>query len=131
MVTGPLVESFLDDGARVLEKLRASGFDVSAAAWVQTTDEKWSLYVVSKTVDEQGVIAAYGASSAALGKVSDERAAASKLTLVRLDTRFGRSLVEIQRRYCGLPPVHFQLLRIGDVTALEAYVYPPKCPPSP
>ena len=50
-----LVEMQIDDGAKIVEKLRESGFDVVAAWWMKTTEEgQWFLYIASKEVDEKG-----------------------------------------------------------------------------
>jgi hypothetical protein len=128
MDTGSLVENRIADGRYLLEKLGGAGFDVSAAAWVQTAnDEKWGLYVVSKAVDELGLSAAYGATRTILGQARDPRIPRESLHLVYPDSPLGRELVERQRRYRDYPdPVHLVLLRLGNLAALEAYLYPPK-----
>lgn len=46
MDQGTLVENRVDDGARIVEKLRESGFDVAAAWWMKTSEEgQWFLYI--------------------------------------------------------------------------------------
>jgi len=124
MDTGSLVESRIADGQFLLEKLVASGFDVSAAAWVKTaSDEKWALYVVSKAVDELGLREAYGKANAVIRQLSDPRVSALNVSLVFTETPVGRHLREIVKRYDGNLPVHKELLRLGDVAALEVYIY--------
>jgi hypothetical protein len=133
MDTGPLVESRIDDGRYLLEKLAASGFDVSAAAWVKTADdEEWNLYIVSRTVAEQGLASAYGAARAALGQIPDPWVSTSDLKLVRPDSPFGQRLLEIQKPYSDRTPARLRSVRVGDVAALEVYLYPPvtQAPPA-
>ncbi|HEV3238493.1 MAG TPA: hypothetical protein VGZ25_16020, partial [Gemmataceae bacterium] len=60
MDQGTLVENQVDDGAKIVEKLRERGFDVVAAWWMKTSEEgQWFLYIASKDVDEKGITAAY------------------------------------------------------------------------
>ncbi len=126
MDPGPLVEGRIDDGRYLLERLAAAGFDVSAAAWVKTADdEKWGLYVVSKRVDELGFSPAYGAAAAVLGRGPDAEAPTSYVKLVSPESPLGRHLVETQRRFGDGGRGWVQLTRLGDVAALEAYLYPP------
>ena len=129
MATRPLVESRIDDGRYLLEKLAASGFDVSAAAWVKTADDgEWNLFVVSRTVEEQGLAPAYRTSGAVLGQIADPWASTSDLKLIRPDAPAGRHLLELQRRHGGRTPVRLQSVRLGDVAALEVYLYPSLVP---
>ena len=52
MDTELLVENRIDDGQRLLIELVRDGFDVSAAAWLKTSEEGlWFLYIGSKSVD--------------------------------------------------------------------------------
>jgi hypothetical protein len=133
MDTGPLVKSRIDGGRYSLERLVASGFDVSAAAWVKTAaDEKWNLCVVSKTVEEKGLVNAYRTSREVLHQVPDPWVTTSELRLIRPDTPVGRHLLELHKRYEEVrTPVHLQTLRLGDVAALEVYLYPSVTPPPP
>jgi hypothetical protein len=132
MDKGSLVARQIDDGRYLVEKLLAADFDVSATAWVKTPDDKWSLYVVSKAVDEQGLTEARGASFDILRRVKPLFGSDPRLHLERLDSSFARTVFDIRN---GIPdhiPVHgTTLTRIGDVVTGEYYLYPPiaKVPP--
>jgi len=50
-----LVERRIDDGRRLIELLTQKGIDVTAAAWVLTSEDgNWFLYIASKDVDKSG-----------------------------------------------------------------------------
>lgn len=125
MDTDQVVESQIDHGRSLLEQLVAGGFDVSAAAWVKTADdEEWNLYVVSKVVAEQGPAPAYGAAGAVIQQIPDAWASNARLKLVAPDTPVGRHLLNLRREY-GSAPVRMRLMRLGDIAALEVFLYPP------
>jgi hypothetical protein len=103
---------------------------VTAAAWVKTADdEQWNLYVVSREVADRGVSEAYRMAGEILRHISSVWAPPSAVRLVSPDTPVGRHLIELQRHHDGHGVVHLQFLRLGDVAALEADLYPPLAPP--
>ena len=61
MHTAPLVVDQIEDGRKLIEQLASDGFDVTVAFWVRfqfEEDGPW-FYIVSKTVDKEGLHAAY------------------------------------------------------------------------
>src|SRR5947209_16263480 len=60
MDTTTLVEKRIDDGWKLVEELSQRGFEVTAAFWLQASDNgKWYFYLVSPVVDAQGIREAY------------------------------------------------------------------------
>jgi hypothetical protein len=131
MDTGSLVAARIEDGLYLLEKLVASDFDVSAAAWVKTSDDRWDLYVVSKVVDQHGTLRGYGMSGAILRKIQPMPASEDRLHLEPVDGPFARSVFAI-RKYV---PEHLSVYRewtpVGEFTAQEFYLYPAIARPLP
>ena len=66
-----LVEEQIEDGGRLIEQLARDGFDVTGAFWVRSTNtyERQWFYVVSKTVDQAGLHAAYRAVHASIHRI--------------------------------------------------------------
>ena len=55
-----LVKEQIDDGQKLLQQLRETGFDVAAGFWALTTDDaRWIFYIASAEVDAQGLAAAF------------------------------------------------------------------------
>jgi hypothetical protein len=122
MDTGTLDNNRIAQGHYLLEKLVASGFDVSAAAWVKKpADEEWHLYVVSRTVDQQGPSAAHGVSSAVRRQIPDAWASTIDLRLIYPGIPAGQHLCELQKHHEGHLPVHLPIMRLGNETVLEVY----------
>ena len=60
MDTDTLVENLIDDGRKLVEELPQRGFDVTAAFWLQASEDgKWYFYIVSPVVDADGLANAY------------------------------------------------------------------------
>src|SRR5690348_15121195 len=56
-----LVNQQIDEGGKLLDALRRNGCDISAACWMQASeDEQWYLYIASADVDRKGIREAYG-----------------------------------------------------------------------
>src|SRR5437763_10992701 len=60
MDTDALVEDLTDDGRKLVEELPPRGFEVTAAFWLQASEDgKWYFYIVSPVVDAEGLAKAY------------------------------------------------------------------------
>jgi hypothetical protein len=60
MDTDTLVENLLVDGQKLVAELAQRGFDATAAFWIQpSVNGKWYFYMVSPTVDAEGITNAY------------------------------------------------------------------------
>ena len=60
MDTELLVESALEEGKKLIEKLLREGFELMAAFWLKGTEKgSWRFYVVSSVADSKGIAEGY------------------------------------------------------------------------
>jgi hypothetical protein len=121
-----LVENRIDDGQRLLIELVRDGFDVSAAAWLKTSEEGlWFLYIGSKSVDAGKLANAYRTVYACLRRIPDSWIDMSAVKLVHDTNPIARDVVAIRDRYPGgRIPTRYGGERIGNIAIEEAYLYP-------
>ena len=125
MDQGTLVERQIDDGAKSVEKLRSSGFDVTAAWWMKASDEGlWFLYIASKEVDEKGIIPAYQSLESLIGSLGSLWVDRFRVRLVSPQNPVARDVLGILNRYPGQTPTLDGWRRLGDVTVDGSYIYP-------
>jgi hypothetical protein len=126
MDTDTLVESRIEDGQRLLSRLAASGFDVTAASWVKTGDDgRWSLYIASRAVDERGLAAAYSEAYGVLQSMDDSELSMFEVKLLSPQSPVARDVLEFQRRHPGRMPTRTRQPQLGNLAIEEAYIYPP------
>jgi hypothetical protein len=125
MDQGTLVENQIDDGAKVVEKLRESGFDIVAAWWMKESEEGlWFLYLASKEVNEKGIKAAYRTIHtvmAGLGQLWVDR---FEVKLVGPENPIAKDVLGILARYPGRLPTRYGGKRLGNVSVDDSYIYP-------
>lgn len=108
-----------------MTRLAASGFDVTAAAWVLVSEEdRWYLYVATKVVDTKGPATAYREAYGVLG-VDNPWISVSEVKLIGADNPIARDILDIQRRYPGTSPTRIRRTALGSLAIQEASVYPP------
>jgi len=60
MVAESLVDSLIDDGGKLINRMKKDGIVVTVAAWIKAEESnRWMLYISSPIVDEMGPIASY------------------------------------------------------------------------
>ncbi len=125
MDQGQLVESQIEDGKKLAEQLMAGGFDVTAAFWVRPSEEgEWTLYIASKTVDEQGPAPSYQAVYDALRRFGSSSLSISDVKVIGVNSAITREVLTIRQRHPGLLPTRSRISRLGDVVVEEVYIYP-------
>jgi hypothetical protein len=132
MDKAPLVGGRIEDGQKLIEQLVRDGFDVTLAFWVRFKDEAdgpW-FYVISKTVDHEGVQAAYRAVHAAIHRVSGPfgpwlfDSEVSDLKLVGMSDSIANEVLAIRNRFPGR--IRFRgTIASGPSYFEELYIYPP------
>jgi hypothetical protein len=129
MDTAPLVKDQIEDGRKLIEQLVCDGFDVTVAFWVRfqfEEDGPW-FYIVSKTLDQQGLQAAYRAAHEALNRIPHgpwiSVSAISELVLVGLNDPLAKDVLAFRDRYLGRN--RFRGTNIGSRLVEELYIYPP------
>jgi hypothetical protein len=125
MDQGPLVEMQIDDGAKVIEKLREGGFDVTAAWWMKVSEEgEWFLYIASKQVDELGIANAYRQAHSvirALGQLWVDR---FEVKLIGPENPITQDVLAILNRFPGRLTTRYGGKKLGNVSIDGAYLYP-------
>jgi len=126
MDQGTLVENQVDDGARIVEKLRESGFDVTAAWWMKASEEGlWFLYIASKEVDGKGIKAAYRTIHTVMRDLGQLRVDRFEVKLVGPEDPITKDVLDILARYPGPLATRYGGRRLGDVSIDDLYIYPP------
>jgi hypothetical protein len=126
MDTVALVESQIDNGRRLLDRLREEGVAVRAACWVKPFDEdRWTLYIATPSVDEKGKLEAYRQLTPALRSLGDAWVTSSDVTLVGGEHPIARDALEVLRRFPHKAPIRSPRSLLGGVPVEAVYVYPP------
>src|SRR2546423_1873361 len=128
MDTDALVEKRLDDGRKLLDELLRRGVDVTAACWLRASEnDKWYFYLVSPTVDAEGITEAYRKLHPlvwAMPRLSwiDPL----KINLIGPSNPIARDVLAILGRSRGPRggPVRWGGTRLGNQSVEEAYLYP-------
>lgn len=120
-----LVEQQISDGSRIVEKLRESGFDVVAAWWMKPTElGRWLLYIASKSVDQNGTAAGYGAVHTAMRELGELSVDRFGVRLIGSEHPATKDVLEIQSKYPAQTATRFRAVRLGHVTIDGSYIYP-------
>lgn len=126
MDTIALVDEQIESGQHLLEQLCAANFPVRAACWVKPVDEdRWSLYLASSTVDQQGVLPAYREVYRVLRSIESSWITDSDIKLIGEGHSVTGGILEIQKRYPGRMATRSRRSLLGDLPVDEVYVYPP------
>ncbi|WP_171474455.1 YgdI/YgdR family lipoprotein [Frigoriglobus tundricola] len=110
----------------MLIELVRSGLDVSAAAWVKTSEEGlWFLYIGSPSVTAGNLADAYRSVYACLRHIPNSSIEMSEVKLVHASNPIVRELAAIRDRYPGVRlGTRFGGKRLGSVAVEDVYVYP-------
>jgi hypothetical protein len=130
MDTAPLVEDEIKDGQKLIEQLVRDGIDVTVAFWIRFQSEETTgpwFYIVSKTVDLEGLHAAYRAVHEALNRIPRgpwiSVSAVSELKLVGVNDPLAKDVLAFRDRYPGRN--RFRRPDIANNRVEELYIYPP------
>jgi hypothetical protein len=129
-----LVDDRIDDGEKLLTHLVRSGFDVTVAFWVLTSEgNSWSLYIGSNAVVPGRVGDAYRMLYTCLTKIPDASVSFSEVKLVDLSNPIAKDALaerdrQLARMHRARLPVRYYGKRLGNLAIEEAYIYPPTGP---
>jgi hypothetical protein len=120
-----LVDSRMEDGEKLLSQLVRSGFDVTVAFWVRTSEEGlWHLYIGSNAVSPGSVGDAYGTLYTCLSKIPDTSVSFSEVKMVHPSNPMASEAIAVRDRNPARLPVTYRGKRLGNEPIEEAYIYP-------
>src|SRR5712671_1509450 len=91
-----LVNEKKDQGRILLSFLVSDGIDVTAAAWTKPTgNDRWQLYVVSATVDSDGLGGTYRKAHAAINRMGEPWIGSSDLKFISPSNPIAISILTI------------------------------------
>lgn len=129
MDTETLVENQINEGQEFLNRLVGSQFDVTAACWVKTGEEdRWFLFIVSKTVAEIGLTAAYRQAYSILRSLNQPWISMSDVKLITPDNPIASDILALLRRFPGPQATQVRRSQLGNMSIEEAYLYAPVTP---
>jgi hypothetical protein len=124
-----LVDTYLKEGQRLVDRLNQEGVAVVAAAWVKETESgDWYLYLATPLVTERGgKLAAYHRVNQVIRALEEEGFAMEPdaKKVVGLHDPMVRDMMANRQSRPGGRPVLFRGARLGDLAIEEAYIYPP------
>ena len=124
MVPSPLVTVPIDDGRALVEKLVEQGVPVTGAYWLYTLELAFArLYIVSPSVDQEGLKEVYLRIHAALSELSE-----NSLSLIDIAAESPRDpFVQAVRRYIHrsgrVREVRISGVTFNNVLVDDMYVY--------
>ncbi|MEZ6072143.1 MAG: hypothetical protein R3C10_18275 [Pirellulales bacterium] len=125
MATDSLVMELKDSGTALLKKLRQSGFNVTAAAWVKVSvEDRWVLYIATNLVDSRGQTAAYRDLYAALAGHADFWSTIEGIRLISTSDPIAVSILALRQKTPANIPINFGGRTLGGKTIDAAYIYP-------
>ncbi len=120
-----LVENRFEDAEKLLSQLVRSGFDVTVAFWVLTSEESlWVLYIASNSVNPGKIGNAYGALYASMSQIPHLSFSLSEVQLVQPSEPIAKEAIALRDRNQARLPVRYRGKRLGDLAIEEAYIYP-------
>jgi hypothetical protein len=126
MDTELLVDDRIEDGRELLAQLAVTGFDITVAFWVRTSDEDlWFLYIASSAVARGSIGDAYGIVYSALSRLPNPSITLSDIKLVRPENPIAAAAKAVLDRYAAKIPTRYKGDWLGELAIEEAYIYPP------
>jgi hypothetical protein len=125
MATDSLVMELKDSGQALLDTLRGSGFNITAAAWVRISlEDRWVFYVASNIVNSRGPTAAYRDLYAALASNADSWLFMEDIRLIRTNDPVALGILALRAKTPAKVPINFGGRKLGGITIDGAYIYP-------
>jgi hypothetical protein len=128
MDTESPVKDVIDDGQRLVEEVSQGGFPVTAAFWLQASeDDRWYFYVVSPVVDDEGLARAYRRLHPLVRRMPQPfEIDPLEIKLIGPSNPIAQEVLAIHRRAPGprLSPLRWGGQRLGNVSVEDAYLYP-------
>lgn len=128
MATDTLVKNLIDDGQKLVEELPQRGFDMTAAFWLQASENnKWYFYIVSPVVDTEGLAKAYRQLHPLVRAMPQPFwIDPLEIKLIGPNNPIAQDVLAVLRRAAGprACPIRWGGKYLGNVSVEEAYLYP-------
>lgn len=128
MDTDTLVENLIDDGLKLVEELPGHGFDLTAAFWLQASENgKWYFYIVSPLVDAEGLAKAYRQLHPIVRRMPQPFwIDPLEIKLIGPNNPIAQDVLGVHRRATGpvVRPLRWGGKKLGNVSVEGAYLYP-------
>ncbi len=125
MDTAVLVDNRIDDGRKLVSQLLSDGFEVTAAFWVRTREERlWFFYIASPSVSPEKIGDSYRVVYESMRKIPGSGVSLSEIKLVRPENPIARDVIAMRDRSPGRMPIHYSGVALGDLAIEDIYVYP-------
>ena len=119
-----LVIEETDAGAELVRRFH-SYMPVEAAFWIRSVDDgHWTLYVVSKEIDEKTYDLGYGEVLRLVQEMKTPYIDPFQVRLLRGDDPLALAALEIHRRYPGNMATRLGGREFGAIAVEGAYIYP-------
>lgn len=124
MDTVTLVAEQIDDGQRLLDQLRSEGFTVRVACWIKPYDEdRWSLYLASPVVDQEGAAKGYADVLQCLRSLGKVWITGSDIKLIGEKHSLVQEILDLQQRFPGSTSMRPSLALPGGIPVEDIYLY--------
>jgi hypothetical protein len=124
MDTITLVEIQIDDGQQLIDRMPREGNTVSAAFWAKPADEDhWTLYIVMKSVDQEGTSAAYREILRVLRTLGNSSITSSDVKAIGEKQPIAQDVIELMKLFRGRGPVRLRDRLLGETPMDEVYLY--------
>ena len=125
MATGLLVENYVDAGQQFLDALRSSGFDVTTAFWVRTSeDDLWFLYIASPAADKGSLAKVYSEVYRILQALRSSWVSESDVKLIGASNPITLDVIRLRDNWPGTSIVKRDGLQLGSMFVEEVHIYP-------
>ncbi len=128
MDTETLVANLVDDGQKLVEEVSQRGFHVTAAFWLKASeDDRWYFYIVSPTVDDEGLAQAYRRLHPLVRGVPEPLwIDPLEIKLIGPSNPIAQDVLAIYRHARGprVSPIRWGGKRLGNVSVEGTYLYP-------
>jgi hypothetical protein len=124
----PLVDTLVEDGRRLIERLVEEGIGVKAACWLYEAEEgKWFLSLATPLVGEdEGTKEAYRRVLAVMRRMPEPFWIGTlDVKLISPQHPIARAVQDFHRRHTGPSPIHYDWTQFGGLSVEGVYVYPP------
>lgn len=121
-----LVDHLIDDGKKIVEHLPQSGFELTAAFWLQKAENgEWYFYVVSPAYEVEGPLMAYSRLLSGIRQLDPGWIDPAEIRLLGPANPIARDVLALlQQPSAKLRPMRWGYEQFGNLAVEGAYLYP-------